>query len=79
MFEHLHSSRMVKDEKIGLTIISDLQNNFDLSYLLMSNVSIERVQSFTVLLQHLTTFYSFKNCEILSNLNLVQKLQQKTV
>ncbi len=29
MFEQLHSSRTVKDEKIGLTIISDLQNNFD--------------------------------------------------
>ncbi len=46
MFEHPHSSRMVKDEKIGLTIISDLQNNFDFRYLLMSNVSIERVCNF---------------------------------
>ncbi len=51
----------------------------------MSNASIERVckflmlTGFTVLLQHLTTFYSFKKCEILSNLNLVQKLQQKPV
>ncbi len=63
MFEHLHSSRTVKDEKIGLTIISDLQKFFDFSYLLMSNASIERVckffmlTGFTVLLQHLTTFY----------------------
>ncbi len=31
MFEQLHSSRTVKDEKKGFTIISDLQNNFDLS------------------------------------------------
>ncbi len=50
----------------------------------MRNVSIESVQilmltGFTVLLQHLTTFYSFKNCEILSNLNLVQELQQKSL
>ncbi len=30
MFEHLHSSRTVKDEKMGFTIIRDLQNNFDL-------------------------------------------------
>ncbi len=55
MFEQLHSSRMVKDEKIGLTIISDLQNNFDLSYLLMSNAS-ESVQIFNV-----NRFYSYYN------------------
>ncbi len=65
---------------MGFTIIGDLQNNFDLSYLLMSNVSIERMRTFlmltgfTVLLQQLTTFYSF-----LSNVIIVQELQQKTV
>ncbi len=61
MFEHLHSSRMVKDEKIGLTIISDLQNNFDLSYLLMSNASIERVCKFLMLTGFtvITTFNYF--------------------
>ncbi len=61
MFEHLHSSRMVKDEKIGLTIISDLQNNFDLSHLLMSNASIERVCKFLMLTGFtvITTFNYF--------------------
>ncbi len=62
MFEHLHSSSLGQRWKMGFTVISDLQNNFDLSLLLMSNVSIESVQifnvtGFTVLLQHLTTFY----------------------
>ncbi len=67
MFEHLHSS--VKDEKMGFTIISDLQNNFDLSYLLMSNVSI--VCTFLMLTG--TTFNYFLLIKKLRSLNLVQK------
>ncbi len=61
MFEHLHSSRS-KMKKWDLKI-SDLQNNFNLSHLLMSNVSIERMckflklTGFNVLLQHLITLY----------------------
>ncbi len=69
MFEHLHSS--VKYEKMGFTIISDLQNNFDLSYLLMSNVSIERMCTFLMLTG--TTFNYFLLIKKLRNLNLVQK------